>query len=70
MKRRRIERRTDIPDWRDPDMPVLTLVQDQWGHRRMRSLTPQERSYFSQLSMNNNHVPSWRNDPTYYGKKQ
>ncbi len=70
MKRHRIERRTDIPDWRDPDMPVLTLVQDAWGNRRMRSLTPQERSYFSRRSMNDPSVPDWRDDPTYHGKKQ
>lgn len=70
MKHRRIRPRTDIPDWRDPDMPVLTPVQDQWGHRRMRSLTPKERSYFSQCSMNDPSVPSWHDDPTYNIRKQ
>lgn len=68
--KRRIRPRTDIPDWRDPDMPVIrdytmrdgskkTIVDQDYEHRYREFM----------VSDPNGRYPNWCNDPTYNIRK-
>lgn len=67
-RRREVDKRLD---WRDPDMPVLTLVK--YTHRFlppkriMEQVTPERMSQFSRQTLEafTPLAPNWRNDPTY-----
>lgn len=70
MKRRRLEPDQRL-DWRDPNMPVLALVEYRHPHlppkRVMEAVTPERMSQFARNSFAIIHplFPNWRNDPTY-----
>lgn len=54
------------PDWRDPDMPVLM-------HRKstgkLDAVAPAIATKVAKYRVENDPVPSWRNDPTYHMRK-
>lgn len=66
MKRKRISKRTDIPDWHDPNMPVLRYgkVNNIIGYHYIK---PEDiRIYYhNKLLQVGWQMPSWDVDPTY-----
>lgn len=64
--KRKAPLRKDIPDWRDPDMPVIddgkVKTPEQFQKERQRSLIN------SEIGIGKRLMPEWRDDPTY-GKK-
>jgi len=64
---RKIRPRTDIPDWRDPEMPVIWPLYDSWTNRvAMVEVPPAEAQQMMIDLFHNDAGPSWRNDPSYH----
>lgn len=71
MKHRRIRPRTDIPDWRDPNMPVLRDYTMRDGSKKKIVDPDYEHRYREfMVSDPNKRYPNWRNDPTYNIRKR
>ena len=65
MRQRRVRPRTDIPDWRDPEMPVVRTIKGvttDIGQERVQRVC--------QHQMHNPMIPNWRNDPSYWWSKR
>lgn len=56
-RRRRPRPRTDIPDWRDPEMPVLGRSGREIDHNKLHQLAQDRVEYAND--------PDFRHDPTY-----
>lgn len=64
-------------DWRDPEMPVLTMMNVQTTNpdgsverkKEIWEITPAQRQELSQHCLNTSMDPHWRNDPTYFSKR-
>lgn len=71
-RRRRIRPRTDIPDWRDPAMPVLRDYEMADGSKRKVVDEDYERRYREHLMSlpPEQNRPLRKDDPTYALKKQ
>ena len=52
-------------DWRDPNMPVIVEVMDQWGRKKTVHMDPYERRYHASFAMTNGCEPHYSYDPTY-----
>lgn len=61
MKKRRPRPRTDVPDWRDPNMPVLAAHKT----RGLVPVTPEFAQGMAAHKLARETGPDWRNDDTY-----
>lgn len=57
--------RTDIPDWRDPQMPLCRNYTMMNGSK-LTEVSPEFEQRFRQHGMDISPMPNWRDDPTYY----
>ena len=66
MKRKRISKRTDIPNWHDPNMPVLRYgkVNGVVGYHYIK---PEDIANYYKIKLEQVgwQMPSWDVDPTY-----
>lgn len=68
---KRIRPRTDIPDWRDPNMPVCRHYT--FGNGMVKTIVDPdfETSYrMHQMIVMDRQLLSWKDDPTYFGRKR
>jgi hypothetical protein len=66
---KRIRPRTDIPNWRDPQMPVLREYKMGDGSQRTVIDPDYEQRYREMLISTSSEV-GWRNDPLYERKRK
>lgn len=71
-RKRKIHRRMDIPDWRDPEMPVTWPLWDNWTNKVVIvEVPPHEAQAMAREMFRDNPGLNWRNDPSYnWGKRQ
>lgn len=67
IRRRRTREPDKRLDWRDPNMPVLRLMESCFGEIKLTPIPPHEESEHctSMVSNKNPLAPTWRDDPTY-----
>ncbi len=66
---KRIRPRTDIPDWRNPQMPVLRDYK--MGDGSIRNIIdPDYERRFRDHCMKTMDHPTWRSDPLYERKRK
>jgi len=63
---RKFEPSDEKPDWRDPNMPCVVRVQNQFtGRNEEWMIDPAFRQQHAQQTMLFAPQPNWRTDPTY-----
>lgn len=69
MRRRRPTPRTDIPDWRDPNMKVFREQMNGLGERRAIYLKPEQEQRNAQTNIMLSKRKVWSKDPSYNWRK-
>lgn len=69
-RRRPVQPRTDIPDWRDENMPVYQVQRNMWGDQRVTYEKPEVAQRQSKTNILISKRPNWSKDPSYSWRRK